>query len=157
MKVLFIVFPAFVIGALFGAFMWWAFSPLLFDKVVNDQIKVAATDQTIARGAFKGQDQAHKASGEATIISKADGSSELRLSNFSVTNGPDLKVYLSDRSAPKSAADVLSSKWVNVGELKGNKGDQLYSLPARINLEQVKSVIIWCEAFSFMFGSASLN
>lgn len=157
LRFLFIAVPTFALGAIFGAFMWWAFSPLLFDVVVDDQVEIAASDQTIGTGMFKGADRAHQGAGDARLVQKADGSLEIHFTNFTVTNGPDLKVYVSSQSNPEKASDVLDSTWASVSHLKGNKGDQVYRLPAGTMVEDLKSVVIWCEAFSVLFASATFG
>jgi len=45
---------------------------------------------------------------------------------------------------------------VDVGALKGNRGDQQYRLPTGARLAG-RSVVIWCRAFSAPFGSAVLR
>ena len=73
----------------------------------------------------------------------------LRLEGFTATNGPDLFVYL---STDRTAAD-----FVNLGELKGNLGGQNYNIPVGTNLARHRFVLIWCRAFSVLFGSAQLE
>jgi len=152
-----IAVPMFLLGSVFGAFMWWAFSPLLFDTVANDKIVASQTDEVLGTGQFKDADRAHKGSGDAKLLKRADGGVEIQLANFEVTNGPDLVVYVSSSAAIEKSSDVTDSTWTNIGKLKGNKGDQVYPLPADVNIENVKSIVIWCEAFSVLFSSAALN
>jgi hypothetical protein len=71
------------------------------------------------------------------------------LENLKATNGPDLYVYL---SADKDASDI-----VNLGRLKGNIGNQNYEIPAGTDLSKYNTVLIWCKAFSTLFGSAKLS
>ena len=66
-----------------------------------------------------------------------------------VTNGPDLYVYL---STDKSASD-----FVNLGRLKANIGNQNYPIPVGIEMSKYDTVLIWCRAFSVLFGSADLK
>jgi len=147
----------FLLGSIFGAFMWWAFSPLLFDTVANDKIVASQTDEVLGSGQFKDADRAHKGSGDAKLLKRADGGVEIQLANFEVTNGPDLVVYVSSSTTIEKSSDVTDSTWTNIGKLKGNKGDQIYALPDDVNIDNVKSVVIWCEAFSVLFSSAVLN
>ena len=91
----------------------------------------------------------HKASGVAKIINLADGKTFLRLENLKATNGPDLYVYL---STGKNASDI-----VNLGRLKGNIGNQNYEIPLGTDLAKHNTVLIWCKAFSTLFGSAKLS
>ena len=91
----------------------------------------------------------HKAEGIAKVINLADGRTFLRLENLKTTNGPDLYVYL---SIGKDASDI-----VNLGRLKGNIGNQNYEIPTGTDLSKYNTVLIWCKAFSTLFGSAKLS
>lgn len=91
----------------------------------------------------------HKVSGVAKVINLADGKTFLRLENLKATNGPDLYVYL---SLGKDVSDI-----VNLGKLKGNIGNQNYEIPAGTDLSKYNTVLIWCKAFSTLFGSAKLS
>jgi hypothetical protein len=73
----------------------------------------------------------------------------LRLEDLVVTNGPDLYVYL---STDKSASDFM-----NLGRLKANIGNQNYLIPVGTDLSKYDTVLIWCRAFSVLFGSADLK
>ena len=75
-----------------------------------------------------------------------DGKPFLRLENLKATNGPDLYVYL---STGKDVSDI-----VNLGRLKGNIGNQNYKIPQGTDLTKYDTVLIWCKAFSVLFGSA---
>jgi len=102
-------------------------------------------------GVFIGvNDGIHNAEGNVKVIQLANGSSSvLRLEDFRSTNGPDLYVYL---STDKSATD-----FVNLGRLKGNIGNQNYEIPLETDLDKYDTVLIWCKAFSVLFGSAELS
>ena len=54
-----------MIGAPVGAFLWYAFSPLLFDEVVTETLTEA---QTVATGQFRDADSAHRGMGTATLV-----------------------------------------------------------------------------------------
>jgi hypothetical protein len=90
----------------------------------------------------------HKVEGVAKVVNLADGKTFLRLENLKATNGPDLYVYLS--------TDKGVSDFVNLGRLKGNIGNQNYEIPAGTDLAKYDTVLIWCKAFSTLFGSAKL-
>jgi hypothetical protein len=102
-------------------------------------------------GEFVGvNDGIHNAEGVAKVIQLDDASSMiLRLENFKATNGPDLYVYL--------AADESASDFVNLDRLKGNIGNQNYDIPEGTDLSRYHTVLIWCQAFSVLFGSAELT
>jgi hypothetical protein len=46
---------------------------------------------------------------------------------------------------------------VELGSLKGNKGDQNYEIPAGTDLNKFTAVSIYCERFSANFGTAPLE
>ncbi|RPI80918.1 MAG: hypothetical protein EHM34_09370, partial [Nitrosopumilales archaeon] len=52
----------------------------------------------------------------------------------------------------KDASDI-----VNLGRLKGNIGNQNYEIPIGTDLSKYNAVLIWCKAFSTLFGSAQLT
>ncbi len=100
-------------------------------------------------GEFIGvNDGIHNAEGIVKVIKVVGSNPVLRLEEFESTNGPDLYVYLS--------TDKTASDFVNVGRLKGNIGNQNYEIPDGTDLSRYKTVLIWCKAFSVLFGSAEL-
>ena len=118
--------------------------------VENMSETISAKDTNTLVGNFVGSgDGFHNAEGVAKVISLADGRTFLRLENLKATNGPDLYVYL---STDKDASDI-----VNLGRLKGNIGNQNYEIPAGTDLSKYDTVLIWCKAFSVLFGSAKLG
>ncbi|MFZ3492043.1 DM13 domain-containing protein [Streptomyces sp. 5.8] len=101
----------------------------------------------------------HPTTGTVKIVRLADGSHTLRLENLDTSNGPDLHVWLTDAPVKEGKAgwEVFDDgKYVSLGKLKGNKGDQNYVLPADVDLSQYTSVSIWCDRFNVSFGAAAL-
>ena len=94
------------------------------------------------------------ASGEARVIKLARGGKRLTLTDLSVSNGPDLRVYLA-AGKPQSDGEVTDYK--DLGALKGNKGNQQYDLPKDADIGKHRTVVIWCRAFSVAFARASLQ
>ena len=107
-------------------------------------------------GDFRDQDAFHKGSGEATIYLGPDGSYLLRLENLDVTNGPDLHVILSPHRNPQVQGQVKAAGWVDLGKLKGNRGNQNYPIPAEVDVAIQYSVVIYCAPFHVIFSVASL-
>jgi hypothetical protein len=108
------------------------------------------TSDLLLTGSFVGVgDGIHDAQGIAKVIPIEGGGAVLRLEDLVVTNGPDLYVYL---STDKSASD-----FVNLGRLKANIGNQNYPIPVGTDLSKYDTVLIWCRAFSVLFGSADLK
>ncbi|MBC6464423.1 DM13 domain-containing protein [Actinomadura alba] len=96
----------------------------------------------------------HETAGTVKVYRLADGRRVLRLEDFTTSNGPDVKVWLSTRAY--SAGD-FSSGHLNLGTLKGNQGSSNYEIPADADLERYESVVIWCKRFSVAFAAAPLT
>jgi hypothetical protein len=73
------------------------------------------------------------------VLRLADGTRTLRLENLDTSNGSDLRVWITDAPAKEGTAGWRvfdDGKYVSLGKLKGNKGDQNYALPANLGLER---------------------
>lgn len=102
----------------------------------------------------------HSTSGTAKVIRLADGRRVLRLEDLDTSNGPDLRVWLSDQPVTKGTGGWFvfdDGAYVELGRLKGNKGDQNYAIPADADLGGLTSVSIWCKRFHVSFGAAALK
>lgn len=121
------------------------------NSINESMTEVTTVEGPFLIGNFIGvNDGIHNAEGLAKVIVLDEGNrSILRLENFRATNGPDLYVYL---STDKSASDFVS-----LGRLKGNIGNQNYEIPEGTELSKYDTVLIWCRAFSVLFGSAELK
>jgi electron transfer DM13 len=110
--------------------------------------------EIIAGGEFRAL--AHSVSGRASLLEIDEGQRYLRLEEFMVENGPDLRVYL---SAAPSRADPssFSQDFLDLGALKGNVGDQNYRIPSGTDLNRFMSAVIWCRRFSVGFAVAPLG
>ena len=149
--------PVFVIGFLAGAAFWYLFSPLFIDRVVDEPLPAGLTLTEARSASFRDVDGAHRGSGNAQILVSEGGGALLRFSEFEVTNGPDLKVWLVKEPDPVRSADVSASEWLPLGPLKGNKGDQTYVIPEGTDVDAWGSVVIWCEQFGVLFSVATLS
>ena len=72
----------------------------------------------------------------------------LKLENFSTSNGPDLKVYLSTESSP--------SAFISLGDLKSTNGNQVYEISGTPDFTKHRFVLIHCERYNHLYGSAEL-
>ncbi|MDQ6604417.1 MAG: DM13 domain-containing protein [Chloroflexota bacterium] len=89
----------------------------------------------------------HDGSGTATIFKQGDGAYVLRFDTLDVTNGPDLRVRLLGQNGAN----------LDLGGLKGNKGNQNYVLPADFDPATYDTADIWCRAFKVQFNTAALS
>ena len=135
------------------------------DTTVNEAAPTAAAPEVsspspvgpteLASGTFVSQE--HETSGTATVIELADGSRTLRLEGFSTSNGPDLHVWLSEKEAGGNWFKYGSGRKAQLGELKANQGSHNYAIPADVELDGLRSIVIWCKRFHVAFGSAPLT
>jgi hypothetical protein len=138
----------------------------LRDRVVHEQVVTATPAMVtapdagsrapkpaaveVARGRFRSHE--HATSGDVAVVRLADGRRFLTLTSFDTSPGPDLRVRL----APNGSSDGGAEGAVDLGALKGNRGDQQYAVPAGVEIAG-RRVVIWCRAFSVPFGSATLS
>ncbi|MFJ8688161.1 DM13 domain-containing protein [Micromonospora wenchangensis] len=111
----------------------------------------------VSRGEFVSHE--HDTSGTARIVRTADGRHRLELVGLDTSNGPDLRVWLSDQPVRTGRAGwhvFDDGRRAELGRLKGNRGDQAYAVPAGTDLAELTSVTIWCQRFAVSFGAASL-
>ena len=87
-------------------------------------------------------------SGAAKIYLK-NGAYTLALENFTASNGPDLKVYLSQEANPVN--------YISLGSLQSTNGNQLYPVNSQADFSNYKFVLIHCEQYNHLFGSALLQ
>lgn len=168
---------AFLFVALVGwfAFGYFGIQALFTDTVVDEPIPSLSSTVPAAgtstspiagekrvtpflRGSFAQGDSTYSIQGTATIIEQ-EAQHVLALTDFSVTNGPDLYVYLVTASTTENGAvktAVKEGKFVEISPLKGNRGNQMYVLPKQ-DLAPGQVVSVWCKRFSRNFGSALLR
>ncbi|MYS91232.1 MULTISPECIES: DM13 domain-containing protein [Streptomyces] len=112
---------------------------------------------TLARGELISHE--HSTSGTVRLVRLADGSHVVRLENLDTSNGPDLRVWLTDAPVRQGRAGwhvFDDGDHVSLGKLKGNKGSQNYTVPQDVDPARYSSVSIWCDRFDVSFGAAEL-
>ena len=119
--------------------------------------QVTAQPARLKSGQFRDQDRFHKGSGTATIYRLVDGSQLLRLEDFNVTNGPDLRVVLTRVQNPERAGAVTGPGHLELAKLKGNMGNQNYPIPDNADVSSFNSVVIFCKPFKVIFSVAPLK
>jgi hypothetical protein len=118
-------------------------------------VSANTSETVVASGAF--HSVAHTTKGSASIYELADGNRILRLTNFETSHGPDVHVYLVAANDAKDSDTVKKAGFREIAPLKGNIGDQNYTLPSDIDLAQYRAVAIWCQRFGVNFGTAPLS
>lgn len=103
----------------------------------------------LATGAFVGAD-GHAGTGTATVVEQPGGARVVTFTEFDVDPGVDIDVFLT--ADPESVDDR-----VELGNLKGNVGDQQYEVPGGTDLRRYSNVILWCNPFTVRIAVAELD
>jgi electron transfer DM13 len=156
------------------AFAWWTISPLFIrTNLVEGQavtLPAASADMespggkamqmegltVLASGSFDRKDDVHYANGKAILARQEDGSVVVRLQDLDAANGPDLYVLVSEHPNPQSGSELHQGEH-NLGRLKATSGSFNYALDSSIDVSKIKSVVIYCQAFSVLFSTAPLQ
>jgi hypothetical protein len=151
-----VAIPLLVI-ALFVA--WYAFRPerLVINHRIHEEFPITEGNspaQTLASGTF--HSVLHPTEGTVTIYRIGGGSRVLRFTNFRTSNGPDVHVYMVAADDAKDNASVQRAGFIDLGSIKGNIGDQNYTLGPDVDLSKYRAVSVWCKRFSVNFGTAAL-
>ncbi len=110
--------------------------------------QISSGAQTVVyskQGQFVGL-KGNDASGKAFVISLGK-IAFLRFENFTVTNGPNLHVYMTE------AGDITTG--IDLGPLKGSTGDQNYALNG-IDTKTYDTVVIYSQPFHIYYAEAKL-
>jgi hypothetical protein len=99
-------------------------------------------------GAIRGID--HRASGTAVIYRQPDGRYIVGLEDIDIQPGPDYDLYV---VPGENREDTKGG--VRLGDLRGNRGTQFYDVPAGINLEDPRTVLVWCQTFAVPVANAT--
>jgi hypothetical protein len=151
------------IGITVAFVAWYFFRPelLFIDQTVSETFPdetggpVTGAPTVLAEGRF--HSVAHQSKGLATVYQFPDGKRVLRLTDFETSNGPAVYVYLVAAKDAVDSAAVRQADTIDLGPLKGNKGNQNYQLPADVDLAKFQAVSIWCRRFSVNFATAPLS
>jgi hypothetical protein len=155
------------VGLAIFAVLWFEPQKLFQEKTVKEAAPIPSasspttgtaspepTTGSYASGNFRSLE--HKTTGSASLIRLDDGSYTLRFENLDTSNGPDLRVYLSELPSNLGWHDY-GERYLELGELKGNRGDQNYRVPKGTDIAKFRSAVIWCVRFKVGFGVAPLN
>ena len=87
--------------------------------------------------------------GRAKILRSFNGTLTLALDSVTISNGPDLHVYLSK--------EVQPINFIDLGLLRSISGNQLYTISGMPDFAQYKYALIHCQKYNHLFGSAELR
>jgi hypothetical protein len=135
--------------------VWYLASPLFIRTRLDEA--AGAYGAPVARGRFGDRDAIHRGSGVATLLRTPGGDHVLQLSDFRVTNGPDLYVYLIPTAGPNTHEDVVGRGALQLGRLKASDGSFAYDLPPGTNPAVFRAAVIYCLQFHTIFSVAPLS
>jgi hypothetical protein len=93
----------------------------------------------------------YEALGDITVYRYPDERKFLRLENFSVVNGPDLRVYLATTRDPLNLEE-LGNTYLDLGALRSNSGNQNYDIPREVSISSYASVVIFDRISGHIFA-----
>ena len=125
------------------------------DTPLNEPpLAAMATARVLSQGPFYNVEK--NGEGTARVYRLPDGTNALRIENLKVNENTDLFVWLDAAKSPKTSKDVASAQnWV-LGNLKSTVGSQNYTIPADIPIDQVNSVVIWCQPVQIAYAAVAL-
>ncbi len=134
-------------------------SPKQVEEAMMEAMGAMLAPDAVKVGTFRDGDSFHKGSGSATIWDLGTDGFVLRFEDFNVINGPDLRVLLTTHPDPMGRGDVHADDvtYVEIGKLKGNIGNQNYPIPNDVNVDDYRSVVIYCKPFQVVFSVAPLS
>jgi hypothetical protein len=115
-------------------------------EITTVNIPISSDLTTIYQGSFTAS--AHPTSGTVKLSKDAAGKKYLVFDNFKTDAGPDLRVWLSDDLAATNYSEITN---------KVTNGTFQLDVNSSIDTDKKKKVLIWCKAFSVLFGSADLK
>lgn len=129
------------------------------DAMDGDDAKPSITVQR--SGTWKDGDSRHAASGAIDLVD-VDGKPYLRFTDFDMTSGPDVYLYLTQSAAPRTTSDV-EGNGVRIPVVTDEDSDARLNERGTFfvaldvpNLDDYQGVAAWCDDFNVLFGSAAL-
>ena len=101
-------------------------------------------------GELRRVDPVHYGSGRVSVLDTGT-SRVLRFDSVAIAGAPNMYVYLSDR------ADGQPGRFTDLGPLRATDGSFNYELAPSVDLAEVRSVVVWCRAFSVTVTFAPLG
>lgn len=123
---------------------------LIFSCQEEGELTKSVDDTVIAPNAILKYQGTFEPTGGINVSGKAkiylEGNQyKVKLEDFSVSSGPDLKVYLSKAATP--------TDFVNLGNLTSQT---VYPIPQSVNVAEYSHVLIHCQQYSHLFAIAEL-
>ena len=116
----------------------------------EDLMEMAPENATLKySGNFMQGPYGNNINGKAEIYEKNGVFTLVFDEKFTISNGPDLYVYVSKESQP--------SQFISLGKLKSVNGGQTYTFSSSVNFEEYKYAVVHCQQYNHLFSYASLQ
>ena len=137
--------------------LWWLEPWKLFITATIDEALPPGAQITCS-GEFTSH--IHQTSGSARLLTLPDGSRILRVENLHATQGPQLRVWLTNARGANNASRCRKfsrGNHIDLGPLRANRGNANYAIRGDADITGVSNVILWCDRFGVCFGAAQLH
>lgn len=104
--------------------------------------------KAIRRGAFNSYE--HNLNGSAVLYADTLNMKSIYLEEFTMTQGPDVRVYM-------SRSNNFSAHAIEIAQLKTSYASQILAIPVANYADEYKFVLIYCLEFHSLFGYAELR
>ncbi len=109
---------------------------------------VSHAQEVLGQGAFRGA-SGHTTSGDVVVLKSTGGAQVVLQSNFKFDGAPDPQVGFGTGGTYDRASQLAP--------LASNTGEQVYDVPAALDLTRYDEIYIWCEKYSVPLGVAALK
>lgn len=126
------------------------------DTALEEPRLAGMTDASmLARGRFH-RVQKH---GEGTVELHrlASGRLALRFQDFYTAASPGLRVWLSRADNVESTFEAREAKYYDAGAIRSTLGSYSQLLPADVDADEVRTIVIWCPTVLIAFTAAPLS
>lgn len=113
-----------------------------------------AVNVELLKGNVRDGDKRHPASGRVAVVKTTKGRRLLTVRNLRIRPAGAVRVYLVPR---KVRGSRIGRDFKNLGRLKGNRGNQKYTIPRSVDLRRYNTVIFWCVPFTQTLGRVNLK
>jgi hypothetical protein len=141
-------------------------NPGTWEAVVEQQVDTPLSEpplqamrrqgaRVVARGEFLRVER--RGEGEALLYRLPNGRHALRFEGFATLASTDLFVWLSESENPETSADAYTAPYVELAELRSTAGEQNYLLPRDVDVDAIRSIVLWCEPVRIAYAAAVLS
>lgn len=121
------------------------------ENTSTEDLMEMAPENSVLRysGNFMQGPYGNNVNGKAEIYEKNGTYTLVFDDKFTVSNGPDLYVYVSKEQQP--------SQFTSLGKLKSVNGGQTYTFRSSVNFEEYKYAVVHCQQYNHLFSYALLQ